>query len=171
MPQNITDLFTHFPRAGRIDWIGTRPARNVPVQVVEEVRVEANGGLTGDHYSGQSGKRHVTLIQAEHLAAIASFLQGGLSTSVPGTLPIDPALLRRNLVVSGLNLVALKGQQFRLGDEVILEYTGECHPCSKMETTLGAGGYNAMRGHGGITARVLQGGTVRVGDGVRVIGQ
>jgi MOSC domain-containing protein YiiM len=134
------------------------------VQVVEQVRIDTNGGLAGDHYGGQNGKRHVTLIQAEHLPVIASFL-----SSSPGTLPVDPARLRRNIVVSGLNLLALKGQQFRLGDTVILEYTGECHPCSKMETTLGKGGYNAMRGHGGITARVVQGGTVRVGNGVVVI--
>jgi MOSC domain-containing protein YiiM len=174
MPENIKDLFMHFPHAGRIDWIGIRPARNVPVRVVEQVRIEANGGLVGDHYGGLSGKRHVTLMQAEHLPAIGSFLAGVSTPEAPtqaGTLPVDPARLRRNLVVSGLNLLALKGQRFRLGDDVILEYTGECYPCSKMETTLGAGGYNAMRGHGGITARVVQGGVINVGDTVVVLGQ
>ncbi|CCH01908.1 hypothetical protein FAES_3902 [Fibrella aestuarina BUZ 2] len=165
MPANIKDLFTVIPQSGRVTWIGIRPARNVPVTAVSSVRVDANGGLVGDHYSGQSGKRDVTLIQAEHLPVIASFLTGGQ----PGTLPIDPALLRRNLVVSGINLLALKGQRFSLGDDVVLEYTGECYPCSKMETALGEGGYNALRGHGGITARVVQGGTVQVGDAVNLI--
>jgi MOSC domain-containing protein YiiM len=69
--------------------------------------------------------------------------------------------------VSGLPLLALKDRRFRLGSEaggwVLLEGTGECHPCSRMEEALGAGGYNAVRGHGGITARVLEGGTVAVG--------
>jgi len=69
-------------------------------------------------------------------------------------------------VVSGLNLLALKGKQFRIGN-VVLEYTGLCHPCSKMETALGPGGYNAMRGHGGITTRVVEAGDITVGDDVR----
>ena len=160
MPANLKDLFNSIPHPGRVEWMSIRPERNVPVQVVEQVAITETDGLTGDHYSGQNGKRHITLIQAEHLPAIASF--AGLSE-------IDPALLRRNIVVSGLNLLALKGQQFRLGSEVVLEHTGECHPCSKMETALGEGGYNALRGHGGITARVIQGGQVRVGDAVTFI--
>ncbi len=66
-------------------------------------------------------------------------------------------------MVSGLNLLALKGKRFRIGS-VVLEYTGLCHPCSKMETSLGPGGYNAMRGHGGITTRVVEAGDIALGD-------
>lgn len=157
---NIKELFTTVSHPGRVDWISVRPHRNVPVQSVAEVTVSEQQGLVGDHYSGQNGKRHITLLQAEHLPAIASFV---------GLVAVDPALLRRNMVVSGLNLLALKGQQFRIGSEVILEYTGECYPCSKMETALGEGGYNALRGHGGITARVIQGGVVRVGDEIKLV--
>lgn len=160
----IKDLLTTFPRAGRVDWIGIRPEKHGPVSVVDSVDASELEGLIGDHYSGRSdgpanGKRHITLIQAEHLPAIASYV---------GRDAIDPAGLRRNIVVSGLNLLTLKGRQFQIG-AVILEHTGECHPCTRMEVTLGPGGYNAVRGHGGITARVVRGGVIQVGDAVTVI--
>jgi MOSC domain-containing protein YiiM len=96
----------------------------------------------------------VTLVQAEHLQVVAALL---------GLEALDPTLLRRNLVVSGVNLLALRGRQFRVGD-VLLEGTTPCHPCSRMEENLGHGGYAAMRGHGGINARVLRGGMLRVGE-------
>lgn len=157
--QNIKDLFTVFPHPGRVEWLGIRPERREPVQVVDSITVSGKGGIMGDHYSGQSGNRHVTLIQAEHLPAIAS---------LTGCATLDPALLRRNIVVSGLNLLALKDQTVQIGDAV-LEITGQCHPCSKMEIALGPGGYNALRGHGGMTAKVVKNGLIRVGDAVSVV--
>jgi MOSC domain-containing protein YiiM len=157
--ENIKDLFNVFPRPGRVEWIGIRPERRSPVDVVQTVDVSEKKGLIGDHYSGQSGNRHVTLIQAEHLPVVAA---------LTGRDELDPGIVRRNLVVSGINLLALKDQQIEIG-EVVLQVTGQCHPCSKMETALGPGGYNAMRGHGGMTAKVIRGGTIRVGDTVVVV--
>lgn len=144
-------------RPGRVVWIGLRPARRAAMLVVEEAGFDPEQGLIGDHYSSRTGgARHVTLIQAEHLSAIASHL---------GRDALAPELLRRNIVVAGINLAALKGRRFRLGSAV-LEATGECHPCSRMEEILGPGGYNAVRGHGGITARIVEGGEVAGGDAV-----
>jgi MOSC domain-containing protein YiiM len=147
-------LFAQFPRAGRVEWIGVRPAREVPMHEVEGVRAETGGGLSGDRYRGGSGKRGITLIQAEHLPVIAGLAGHGA---------IAPATLRRNLVVSGIPLIALKGRRFRIG-EVLLEGTDACDPCSRMEDALGPGGYNAMRGVGGLCARILTGGELRIGD-------
>ena len=142
-------------RPGVVIWLGIRPARLAPMLTPDTLTLAPGQGVAGDHYaSATQGARQVTVIPAEHLAAIASYL---------GQDSIPPELLRRNVVVRGINLAALKGRAFRLGGAV-LESTGECHPCSKMERLLGPGGYNAVRGHGGITARVLQGGEVRLGD-------
>lgn len=157
---NMKALFNTMPQIGKLEWIGLRPTKKAILQEVQEATVDATTGLIGDHYSGKSGKRQVTLIQQEHLAAMAHIMKCG---------SVHPRLTRRNLVVSGLNLLALKDQKFSIGDDVILEMTGLCHPCSRMEENLGAGGYNAMRGHGGITARVIQGGQIRLGDELRLL--
>jgi MOSC domain-containing protein YiiM len=80
---------------------------------------------------------------------------------------IDPGALRRNLVVRGINLNALRHQRFQIGD-ALFEATALCHPCSRMETALGKGGVAAMLGHGGLCARILKTGVIRVGDQVEV---
>lgn len=152
----LKELLDTLPQQGTVEWIGLRPTRKAPLQIVDQVDVETNSGLAGDHYANAGGKRQVTLIQAEHLDAVASML---------GIGKIDPEAVRRNIVVRGINLLALKDKCFSVGDAT-LEFTGLCHPCSRMETALGPGGYNALRGHGGITARVLSGGTVKIGDAV-----
>jgi MOSC domain-containing protein YiiM len=152
----LARLMATFPRPGRVEWIGVRPERHVPVERLDRA-FATDGGLVGDRYAG--GKREVTLIQAEHLEAVARLM---------GMVTLDPALLRRNVVVSGINLAALKDWRFRVGDAV-LESSGSCHPCSRMEDALGPGGYNAMCGHGGITARVISPGAIRVGDAVAAL--
>jgi MOSC domain-containing protein YiiM len=156
--QTIARLRDTLPRTGRLEWIGLRPAPRAAVQAVTTAHALAGLGLEGDHHAQRpGGPRQVTLIQAEHLPVIATLCGRGAVT---------PASLRRNLVVAGVNLLALAQRRFYVG-EVLLEGSGPCPPCSRMEQALGAGGYNAVRGHGGITARVLRGGILRVGDPVR----
>lgn len=154
---SFSELLATFPRAGKLEWIGCRPQRRAPViECAETALLER--GLEGDRTT-RPGKRSVTLIQAEHLPVIA-----GLA----GVETVHPSVLRRNLVVSGINLLALKNAVFSVG-AAVLEGTGICAPCSRMEEALGEGAYNAMRGHGGITACVVQPGRIAVGDAVRFI--
>jgi MOSC domain-containing protein YiiM len=158
-----------FAMTGRLEQIFLRPERHAPVVACESTEVIPGRGLQGDHRAARkpnansSGKRHVTLLQHEHLPVIAALM--GLPT-------VNPALLRRNLVVSGINLLAAQAMfknepmVLHLGQDVVLEITGLCDPCARMEQVLGVGGFNAMRGHGGVNARILAGGTIRVGDAV-----
>ena len=125
--------------------------------VVDEVEAIADRGLVGDRYEA-SGSRQVTLIQAEHLPVIAALVGR----------EVAPAFVRRNLVVRGINLLSLQKQRFAIG-EVILVGTSACAPCDKMEDALGPGGFQAMRGHGGICAKIERSGIIRTGDLVRVI--
>lgn len=168
---DLRALTRQHPRVGRLEAIVLRPARGMAAVSVDSALAVSGRGLEGDrsaagrHPPG-GGKRQVTLFQCEHLPLLAAWT---------GHEHIDPTLLRRNLVVSGLNLLAARSlfadQALRLliGDEVELVVTGPCDPCSKMEAALGTGAYNALRGHGGLTARVLRGGRLQRHDAVRVV--
>lgn len=193
-PLDLRHLTQQFAQAGRITQILLRPARAAPMRVVDSAQALAGRGLLGDRTGDKpasrvgvgnagvgsggvgsggagGGKRQITLLQAEHLPVIQALC---------GLPALPAALLRRNLVVSGINLLAARSLfkdtplllQLGAADDpaaVLLQITGPCEPCSKMEAALGPGGYNAMRGHGGVTARVLRGGWLRVGATVSCV--
>lgn len=156
MSSPLQRMIDTLPQQGQVVSIAVRPEKKAPLRSANQVTVNTTNGLVGDHYHSSSRKRQVTLIQAEHLEAVAAML---------GHAQIDPLLTRRNIVVSGINLLAFKNRRFVIG-EVTLEMTGPCEPCSRMEANFGSGGYNAMRGHGGICARVISGGEIKPGDPV-----
>lgn len=145
----------NLPQQGVVEWIGIRNKKRAPLDVLTRVSVLTQG-LEGDHYAGSSGKRSITLIQKEHIETIASLLHMD---------EIKPESLRRNIVVSGINLLALKDREFTIGS-ARLKMTGLCRPCSRMEETFGEGGYNAVRGHGGINAQVIKLGIIQLNDKV-----
>ncbi|MEZ6064329.1 MAG: MOSC domain-containing protein [Planctomycetaceae bacterium] len=156
----LDERLKQVPQVGRVEWIGLSPGSRAAIEIVDAAVAEVGIGLVGDHHSKSraGGKRQVTLIQHEHLPAIAA---------LANVSQASPDLLRRNIVVSGINLLSLKGLRFRIG-AALLEGTGPCEPCSRMDENLGPGGFQAMRGHGGLTARVLEAGRIALGDAVAV---
>jgi MOSC domain-containing protein YiiM len=155
-------LLADVPQKGLVRWIGVRPESRVDMIELEAVEARREAGLTGDHSRpGPRNARQVTLIQWEHLAVVSSLM------SRTEKHPIAPQDLRRNLVISGINLFSLKGRRFKVG-QAILETTGWCQPCARLEQRLGHGTFQALRGHGGITARVLQSGIIRLDDALCV---
>jgi MOSC domain-containing protein YiiM len=148
----INELQNYFAGAGEVVSICTRPERLSPVIFVPECEAKAGKGLSGDRYKSNGG-RQVTFIAEENLKAASAFLGK----------EIFHQEVRRNILTRGINLLALKGKQFQIG-EAVFEFSGECHPCSRMEINLGHGGYNAMRGNGGITARIVKSGLLQIGN-------
>lgn len=155
----LRDLLRSSVPVGRVVWIGARPGPGAPMVALDEVELLADRGVAGDRAATRRGKkRQVSLLQAEHLPAIAA-LSGHA---------VSPAQCRRNLVVEGINLASLRKATFGIGEAILVE-RGPCHPCSKMDRTIGPGAFQAMRGHGGILAQVLTGATIRMGAPVRLL--
>ena len=129
------------------------------MDVVSSALAVTSKGLEGDRAAKKSGgRRQITLVQAEDLLVIARLC---------GIQSMAPEQLRRNLVISDIDLMALMYARFAIG-AVLLEGSGPCAPCLRLEQALGRNGRAAMTGRGGITARVIQGGVLALGDRVRV---
>lgn len=170
-PKTLQSISQTMPQIGKLEAIIVRPARGLAAIERTSTIAIIGVGLRDDRRGAESknmavkaSSREVTLIQAEHIEVIAKIMR--LSQ-------LDATLLRRNLVISGINLLAIKSlfkhqtQHLQIG-EALFEITGICAPCSRMEALLGEGGYNAMRGHGGVTARVIRGGVLHVGDNAKI---
>lgn len=148
-------------KPGTLTWIGLRPQRRMPMIAVESAMALEQLGLEGDHRCKRTpnSARQVTLISEEYIQQIEHF---------SGYTPIPPDLLRRNLVVKNLNLTLVRYQRFYIG-EALFEATALCHPCSRMDQSVGKGTVAAMLGYGGLCAKVLKSGYIKLGDEVRVI--
>jgi MOSC domain-containing protein YiiM len=159
----LNALIAAVPQTGRVRWIGVRPQSRGEMLLLDAVEARREVGLTGDHARpGPRNARQVTLIQWEHLPVVGALLGRDADS------PVLPEDLRRNLAISGINLFSLKNRQFRIG-QAVFETTGWCQPCARLEQRLGEGTFQAVRGHGGITARVIQSGIIRLEDRVEVL--
>ena len=143
---------------GKLEWIGLRSERRGEILVVDSTEAVVDMGLVGDHRMKKTpgSARQVTIISSEYIQQICHHTRHN---------SIDPRLLRRNLVISGMNMNLLRYQRLQIG-EVIIETNALCHPCSRMDENLGKGGTAAMFGYGGLCARIIQGGKLSLCDSV-----
>ncbi len=131
-----------------------RPERRETPLRVNEAEI-TNEVIKGDHYAKEDGKRQVTLIGSNDLAMAAETVgfQG------------DPHLaIRRNIMVDSLPDEDLKVKIIGLGDAVILEITGYCTPCFRMDENFGEGAFSSFEKKAGWAARVIECGSISVGD-------
>ena len=142
--------------AGRVEGIFIGPERTLP-EPVESVRAVAGRGLEGNRYFYDEAPpgRALTLIQAEALDAMHE--DTGIELSA--------AESRRNVLTSGIDLNALVGKRFRVGD---VECLGVelCHPCSSLQKVTQKGVIKGLVNRGGLNADILTDGEIVVGDRV-----
>lgn len=122
---------------------------------LEEVLCEAGQGLAGDRYHGEDpgAKTQVTFVSREVVDEMGRTL---------GIVQPDYSSLRRNVLVSGVDLNSLIGKTFAI-DRVLFEGVEECKPCYWMDEALAPGANAFLAGRGGLRCRILAGGTLRCG--------
>ncbi|HEX3931963.1 MAG TPA: MOSC domain-containing protein [Nocardioides sp.] len=129
-------------------------AARLPMQERTSVEVETGKGIVGDRYHG-TGFRQVTVQSAAALAHAASEYGA----------PVPVGLTRRNLTIDEGEVPTAPGRLIRVGP-VLLEVVCIRQPCQRLDDAIGPGVKEVLRGRAGSLCRVLEGGTVQVGDPV-----
>ncbi|HWJ63651.1 MAG TPA: MOSC domain-containing protein [Acidimicrobiales bacterium] len=132
------------------------PATRLPMKSVDSVEAETGKGLVGDRYHG-TRHRHVTVQSAADLAEAADDLGS----------PVDPASTRRNITISHGDIPTKPGEHLAIGD-VELEVVRIAAPCKLLDDVIGDGARHALRRRAGTVFRVIDGGTIALGDPVHL---
>lgn len=149
---------------GKLIGIARRHQPRVPMEVVDSIRVTEGGGLEGDHKGLKFPKRGVTLLAIEDWRAALADL-----ADLAGEVPLPWTARRANLLVEGVDLPQAARAVIAVG-HVTLEVTAQTYPCRRMEAAhRGLLKALAPDWRGGITARVVAGGLIRVGDPVEIV--
>jgi MOSC domain-containing protein YiiM len=124
-----------------------------PVISVDQVECVAGQGLVGDRFFGhkENYKGQVTFFAAEMYENLCEKLQ---------VTDRDPSVFRRNILTRGADLNALIGKTFEI-QGIRFEGMSECSPCYWMDQAFAPGAEEALKGHGGLRARILTTGTLR----------
>jgi MOSC domain-containing protein YiiM len=149
--------------AGRVEAIFVAPEAGAPMRRLDAVRAIPGRGLEGDRYAEGRGTFSVTGGRGNELTLVAGEVLDALA--LPDGRPLSGAEARRNVVTRGLDLNALVGRRFRIGE---LEAIGRrrCEPCAHLQRLTRPGVLRALVGRGGLRADLLNSGTLRVGDAI-----
>lgn len=138
--------------AARIVSIQLCPGHREPMQLVSSATLIAGVGMEGDKHAEAKSYRQLLLADKEALDAVG----------------VTPGTIKENVTVEGLNVMDLpEGSRLRLGTSAVLEITKICEPCFRMDE-IRDGLKQELEGRRGMVARVIQGGTIRVDDPIRV---
>jgi MOSC domain-containing protein YiiM len=148
-------------RSGRVEAIFIAAEAGAHMRPVEAVRAIAGHGLEGDRYAAGEGTFSVPGGRGNELTLIAREVLDALE--LPDGRPLSGAEARRNVVTSGLDLNALVGRRFTIGE---LEVIGRrrCEPCAHLQRLTRPGVLRALVHRGGLRADLITSGTLRVGD-------
>lgn len=130
-----------------------QPAGEHPIVAADEVECVAGRGIRGDRFFDyqENYKGQITFFAMEVLEALRRELQ----------LPdAPPQATRRNAFLRGVDLNTLVGKQFEV-QGVRFEGVEECKPCHWMNSALGAGAEDWLRGRAGLRCRILSDGVLR----------
>ena len=150
---------------GRLAGIARHDRPGGPMETLETVVVTAAEGVHGDYRGARAAakpgrKRQVSLIEADGVAL--AFAESGAV--------LDWSDCRRNLLVEGLRLPREPGACVAIGDRLVIEITGECDPCERMDALhLGLRAALDPDWRGGFLGRVIEDGEIEVGDEVRIL--
>jgi MOSC domain-containing protein YiiM len=123
------------------------------MNIVQEAEVVEGLGLKGDQHALPESSRQVLLIENETLVELG----------------VQAGEVKENITTEGIDLMSLPGKaRLQVGGGTILEITKACPPCSRMEE-IRPGFSKEIAGRRGMLGRVIQGGSIRVGDEIRVI--
>jgi MOSC domain-containing protein YiiM len=149
---------------GVVEGIYVTGEGSAAMERVEEVRTIEGCGIEGDRYCEGTGYWtnygdvcEVTLISSEDLERIEREL--GIS--------VGNGEHRRNIITRGVGFDDLRGKRFRIG-ETLLEYDRPRPPCRHVQDLTEPGMTRALKGRGGICARVVQAGRIRAHDAIEI---
>ncbi len=131
--------------------------RNAAAEPCNQVTVRSNFGIVGDYRSEKFQIGQITLIEEETINT--------MSRELGYEIPAGSS--RRQILVKGIKLNELIGRNLRIG-QILVRVEDKCNPCKKMEKNIGPGAKNAMDDKGGIRCRIIEGGTLHVGDKITV---